>query len=64
MSDLIKGMEVEFKGGRLEGVGSDAVEGTINELLGLLQEFSAQDGQPPVEGPFGPLTWGSPFSEN
>lgn len=64
LSDLIKGMEVEFKGGRLEGVGSDAVEGTINELLGLLQEFSAQDGQLPIEGPFGPLTWGSPFSEN
>ncbi len=64
LGDLLKGMEVEFKGGRLEGVGSDAVEGTINELLGLLQEFSAQDGQPPIEGPFGPLTWGSPFSEN
>lgn len=43
----------------------DGFEGTLNEIIGMLQDMVQSGEQPPsIEGPFGPLTWGSPFSEN
>lgn len=71
-SNLLEGLEVELKGGSLpSGMDRETVESAVGDLLGLIQDM-LQDGsqslggtQPPsIEGPFGPLTWGSPFSEN
>ncbi len=67
ISDLMKGLEIDLKASPdLEGVNREGMEGVIGEILGLLQDLSNgdADGHPPAEGPFGPLTWGSPFSEN
>ncbi|MDO4806216.1 MAG: nitrilase-related carbon-nitrogen hydrolase [Coriobacteriales bacterium] len=65
-SNLLEGLEIELKGGSMpSGMDRETVEGAVSDLLGLIQDM-LQDGiQPPsIEGPFGPLTWGSPFSEN
>ena len=71
-SNFLEGLEVELRGGTLpSGMDRESVESAVGDLLGLIQDM-LQDGsqslngnQPPsIEGPFGPLTWGSPFSEN
>lgn len=65
-SNLLEGLELELQSGNLPaGAGKESVEGALGELMGLLQDLLQNGEQPPsVEGPFGPLTWGSPFSEN
>lgn len=65
-SHLLEGLEVELKSGSVpEGVDRESLEGALGDLLGLIQDM-VQSGEqlPSIEGPFGPLTWGSPFSEN
>jgi NAD+ synthase (glutamine-hydrolysing) len=53
-----------------EGVDRASVERSVEDLLGLLRDvmqggaMSPQDGDLGLDGPFGPLTWGGPFSEN
>ncbi len=49
--------------GLLEGLDSAAIERSVGDLLGLLQDLMQSD-EMPEEGPFNPLTWGGPFSEN
>ena len=67
ISELMKGLEIDLKASpEVAGVTKEGMESVIGEILGLLQDLSNGDvdGHPPAEGPFGPLTWGSPFSEN
>lgn len=65
-SNLLEGLEVELKGGSLPpGMDHETVEHAVGDLLGLIQDMLEGGMQSPsIEGPFGPLTWGSPFSEN
>ncbi len=45
----------------------ESIEGQVNELLGLLRDLLQDGGLASGDVgdfPFGPLTWGSPFSEN
>jgi NAD+ synthase (glutamine-hydrolysing) len=65
-SHLLEGLEVELKSGPLsEGVDRETLESALGDLLGLIQDMAQSGEQPPnIGGPFGPLTWGSPFSEN
>lgn len=64
IAELLKGANFELQSGQLPpGISRDTIEGAIGEIMGLLQDMS-QGEQPSIEGPFGPLTWGSPFSEN
>ena len=64
LSGLMKGLEVELRGGSLpKNVDQGMVESALGELMGLLQDISGGE-RPSVEGPFGPFAWGSPFSEN
>lgn len=60
IAELLEGLEVDTQ------ARSPQMEGALEELIGLLQDLIQTGGdQPPtIEGPFGPLTWGSPFSEN
>ena len=46
-----------------EGIDRSALESSIGDLLGLIQDL-LQNGNPTLDGPSGPFTWGSPFSEN
>lgn len=62
-SEFMKGLEVELRGGGAKNMDRSTVEGALGELMGLLQDISGGE-RPSLEGPFGPLTWGSPFSEN
>lgn len=67
ISELMKGLQIDLKASpEVESVDREGMEGVVGEILNLLQDLSDGDasGHPPVEGPFGPLTWGSPFSEN
>lgn len=65
-AEFLEGLELDVPAGRIpEGVSPEVLEGTLGELIGLLQDLLQNGEQPPsIEGPFGPLTWGSPFSEN
>ena len=64
--ELLQSLGIELQeGGVPEGMSRETVAGTVGELMGLLQDMIQNSDQPPtIEGPFGPLTWGSPFSEN
>ncbi|MBO7675683.1 MAG: hypothetical protein J6S63_11860 [Atopobiaceae bacterium] len=66
LSHLLEGLEVEFKSGSMpEGLDRETLESALGDLLGLIQDMAQSGEQPPnIGGPFGPLTWGSPFSEN
>ena len=66
MEQLLEQMHTELVGAS-RSLGNEA-DKQVDELLGLLRDI-LQDGV--VQGsvasgsiPFGPLTWGSPFSEN
>lgn len=66
-ADFLRGMDVELQAGSIpEGIDQRTIEEALGDLMSLLQDFSqGGGGQPPsIEGPFGPMTWGSPFSEN
>ena len=64
ISALLDGLDAELVSGSLpEGVDRSTVEAALGDLLGLIQDITQQEGQQP-DGPFGPMTWGSPFSEN
>lgn len=75
MESLLKELDVEAISSMPlpEGVDRRAMERSISDLLGLLQDLlqsggltleRPEGGNPPFDGPLGPLTWGSPFSEN
>lgn len=71
---MLQNLGVELAGGSLpEGIDPSEVEGALGNLFGLLQDLVESGGlgtdgsggmEPPAEGPIGPITWGSPFSEN
>lgn len=73
LSELFGGigsMSTALVGGVLpDGVDRATVERSVEDLLGLLQDIMQSGGLPNedgsgMDGPFGPLTWGGPFSEN
>lgn len=72
IAELLQGLEVEFKPGEMSlgagalGDNQELMEGPLGEIMGLLQDLiqGGMEQHPSIEGPFGPLTWGSPFSEN
>ena len=71
LSELFGGMGPTLVSGTIpEGVDRASVERSVEDLLGLLRDvmqgggMSPQDGGLGLDGPFGPLTWGGPFSEN
>lgn len=65
LSGLMEGLDVELMAGSLpDGVDRSLLEGVLGDLFGLLQDMSQDGSRPSSDGPFGPLTWGSPFSEN
>ncbi|MDO4797825.1 MAG: hypothetical protein Q4A01_07375 [Coriobacteriales bacterium] len=71
LSGLFGNMDTTVVGGALpEGVDKAAIERSVEDLLGLLQDIMQSGGVEGhaeglgIDGPFGPLTWGGPFSEN
>lgn len=65
---MLERMQAELLGSEPAAGGPDAPDRQVGELLGLLRDI-LQDGGLSAGGgsgdmPFGPLTWGSPFSEN
>ncbi len=71
LSGLFQNVDATVVGGSLpQGVDRDVVERSVEDLLGLLQDIMQSGGMEGhsqglgMDGPFGPLTWGGPFSEN
>ncbi len=71
LAGLLDGLGAELIAGSLpEGVDKRTMERSLDDLLGLIQDIMQGEGFSPEGngfdggGPFGPLTWGSPFSEN
>ncbi|MDO4536541.1 MAG: nitrilase-related carbon-nitrogen hydrolase [Coriobacteriales bacterium] len=66
-SDMLANADQELSFGSLpEGMDSGGLERSIDDLLGLLKDMIQEGGltMENNEGPTGPFTWGSPFSEN
>lgn len=64
-ANMLENLRLELRSGVPESAGEgESVESALSELLGLLQDLVHNGDQPALGGPFGPLTWGSPFSEN
>lgn len=65
LSSLLEGLDGKVVASSLpEGVDRASLEAALTDLLGLIQDMVQHGGQPQIDGPFGPMTWGSPFSEN
>ena len=65
---MLERMQAELLSNEPSAGGPDTPDRQVSELLGLLRDI-LQDGGLSAGGsggdmPFGPLTWGSPFSEN
>lgn len=66
MTSLLERLHDELAETVAQTPGDAAVQGAerqVGELLGLIRDI-LQSGGTPGDVPFGPLTWGSPFSEN
>ena len=71
LRSTLQDLGIELTAGHLpEGVSSAELEGSLGNLFELLRDLLDSGGldaggqQPPANGPTGPFTWGSPFSEN
>ena len=71
LQSMLKDLGIELTAGHIpEGVSNAELEGSLGNLFELLQDLLESGGlseggqQPPANGPMGPFTWGSPFSEN
>lgn len=71
LRSMLKDLGIELTAGHIpEGVSNAELEGSLGNLFELLQDLLESGGlseggqQPPANGPMGPFTWGSPFSEN
>ena len=63
---LLEQLQEEFSEQMPKTTGGADADRQVGELLGLIRDIIQSGGGAPTAGdaPFGPLTWGSPFSEN
>ena len=71
LRSVLEELGIELRSGHIPaGVSTAEIEGSLGNVFELLQDLLESGGlnavgqQPPPEGPTGPFTWGSPFSEN
>ena len=70
LSSFLEGLGAEVVGSLPQGISESELQSALGDLIGLIQDMGPEAGidpnagNLPLDGPLGPLTWGSPFSEN